>query len=135
MHTSLGGRITTTAAQASLIIAVTGALTLLAGAGLLAPKRLFKAFFDLSLTEATSLLVARHWSLLIALVGALLLYAAYHPEVRVPVLIVAIIEKLALGLLVLTGPLRKRMLTLAIVGADAIMALLYVLILARSAGA
>lgn len=124
-----------TDAHVSLVLAVTGVLTLLAGAGLLAPKPLFRAFFDLSLTDAASLLVARHWSLLIGLVGALLLYAAYHPEARVPILVVAAAEKLALGLLVFTGPLRKRMLTVAIVAADAIMALLYVLILVLGAGA
>ena len=64
-----------------------------------------------------------------------MLYAAYHPETRVPILVVAAAEKLALALLVFTGPLRKRMLTVAIVAADAIMALLYVLILVLGAGA
>jgi hypothetical protein len=122
-------------AHVSLVLAVTGVLTLLAGAGILAPKPLFRAFFDLSLTDATSIFVARHWSLLIALVGALLLYAAYHPEARAPILVVAAAEKIALGLLVFIAPLRKRMLTVAIVTADVIMALLYVLILARGAGA
>jgi hypothetical protein len=124
-----------TEAHASLILAVTGVLTLLAGAGIVVPRLLFKTFFGLTTTDANAVTVARHWSLLIALVGALLLYAAYHPEARVPILVVAAAEKFALGLLVFTGPLRKRTLTVAIVAADVIMALLYVLILVRGVAA
>lgn len=118
-------------AHASLVLAVTGVLTLTAGAGVILPRLLFKTFFGLATADASAVVVARHWSLLIALVGALLLYAAYHPETRVPILVVAAAEKLALALLVFTGPLRKRTLTVAIVAADVVMALLYMLILAR----
>jgi hypothetical protein len=62
-----------------------------------------------------------------------LMYAAYHPEVRVPAMIVGAAEKLIFGILVIASPLRKRRLTMAVVCADAIMGLLYVLILTRPA--
>ncbi len=75
--------------------------------------------------------MARHWSLLVALVGGLLMYAAHHPEARLPAMIVGAAEKLVFGVLVVASPLRRRPLTMAVVGADAIMGLLYVLILAQ----
>ena len=77
------------------------------------------------------ILMARHWSLLAALVGGLLMYAGYHPEARLPALIIGAAEKLAFGILVIASPLRRRRLTIAVVGADAIMGLLYVLILTQ----
>ena len=77
------------------------------------------------------LLLARHWSLLISLVGGLLIYAAYHPDVRVPVMVVAAAEKLVLAVLVATSPLRRRMETVSVVGADVVMASLYVVYLAQ----
>jgi hypothetical protein len=75
--------------------------------------------------------MARHWSLLAALVGGLLMYAGYHPEARLPALFIGAAEKLAFGILVIASPLRRRRLTIAVVGADAIMGLLYVLILTQ----
>jgi len=75
--------------------------------------------------------MARHWSLLAALVGGLLMYAAYHPEARLPALVIGAAEKLVFGILVIASPLRGRRLTIAVVCADAIMGLLYVLILTQ----
>jgi hypothetical protein len=75
--------------------------------------------------------MARHWSLLAALVGGLLMYAGYHPEARLPALIIGATEKLVFGILVIASPLRRRRLTIGVVGADAIMGLLYVLILTQ----
>ena len=53
-------------------------------------------------------------------------------EVRVPVMIVAAAEKLVLGGLVIASPLRTRLVTLAVVSADAVMALLYMLLLTQN---
>jgi hypothetical protein len=75
--------------------------------------------------------MARHWSLLTALVGGLLMYGAYHPEARLPALVIGAAEKLVFGILVIASPLRGRRLTIAVVCADAIMGLLYVLILTQ----
>jgi hypothetical protein len=46
-------------------------------------------------------------------------------------MIVGAAEKLVFGILVIASPLRRRLLTVAVVCADAIMGLLYVLILTQ----
>ena len=48
-------------------------------------------------------------------------------------MVAAIVEKLALGVLVVASPMRKRLVTVAVAGADAVMALLYIISLAQSA--
>jgi|HubBroStandDraft_1064217.scaffolds.fasta_scaffold101847_2 hypothetical protein len=97
------------------------------------PRQLLALLLGEKTSDTTVILMARHWSLLVALVGGLLMYAAYHPEVRVPAMIVGAAEKLIFGILVIASPLRKRRLTMAVVCTDAIMGLLYVLILTRPA--
>jgi hypothetical protein len=97
------------------------------------PRQLLALLLGEKTSDTTVILMARHWSLLVALVGGLLVYAAYHPEVRVPAMIVGAAEKLVFGILVIASPLRRRRLTVAVVSADAIMGLLYVLILTRPA--
>src|SRR5215468_12649569 len=107
------------AAHIQLILLTTGLVT----AGLLvvfvAPIPVMKVLFGQAPSDALSLLIVRHWGLLVCLVGALLIYAAYHPEVRVPTLIVAIVEKAALVLGVLISPFRRRPTVLAMALADA----------------
>lgn len=113
------------------ILLVTGALTAAVGVGVVMPRQLLALILGENTSDATVILIARHWCLLVALVGGLLIYSAYHPEVRLPAMIAGAAEKLALGAFVVASPLRRRRQTMAVVGADAIMALLYVLILAQ----
>jgi hypothetical protein len=117
------------AAHIELILLITG----LATAGVLvvfvAPVPVMKVVFGQAPSDALSLFIARHWGLLVSLVGALLIYAAYHAEVRVPTLIVAIGEKTALVLGVLISPFRQRPTVLAMALADAGMSAVYVLYL------
>jgi hypothetical protein len=113
----------------STLLLVTGILTAGAALGLIFPRQLLAIFLGQRTNQATTLMIARHWSLLVALVGGLLIYAAYHAEIRVPVMIVAATEKLVLGGLVLASPLRTRLLTLGVVCADAVMAILYIVTL------
>jgi hypothetical protein len=54
-------------------------------------------------TEANILLLVRHWGLLLFLVGALLVYSALAPAIRVPVLMLAIAEKLVISAQILLG--------------------------------
>src|SRR5215470_9476121 len=114
------------AAHIELILLITGLVT----AGLLvvfvAPVPVMKALFGQAPSDALGLFIARHWGLLVFLVGALIIYAAYHPEVRVPTLIVAIVEKMVLVLGLLISPFRQRPTALAIALADACMAAVYV---------
>jgi hypothetical protein len=112
-----------------LILLITG----LATAGVLvvfvAPVPVMKVLFGQAPSDALSLFIARHWGLLVCLVGALLIYAAYHAEIRVPTLIVAIVEKLALVLGLLISPFRRRPTVLAMALADAGMSAVYVMYL------
>jgi len=81
-------------------------------------------------SDVLSLLITRHWGLLLALVGGLLVYAAYRPEIRVPTLIIAIVEKAAFVVGLLTSPLRRRRAVIVVAIADATMSALYIAYLA-----
>jgi hypothetical protein len=113
------------AGQIELILLLTGLATAGALALFLAPVTMMKVVFGQAPSDALGVLVVRNWGLLVCLVGALLIYAAYHAEVRVPTLIVAVVEKAAFALGVLISPFRRRPTTLAIAGADAAMAAVY----------
>lgn len=108
------------------ILLVTGGITCLVIVGFLTPGVVLKHLFGEDRPSASVLLMVRHWSLMIFLVGALLVYAAYEPTVRPAALAVATVEKLAIGALVVASPARNRRLGL-LAGGDFIMALLYLL--------
>ena len=113
------------------ILLVTGGLTALVGVGLVLPRQILNFLLGKRTDDPVVLLMARHWSFLGALVGGLLVYAAFHPEVRVPAMAVGAAEKLALGVLVVASPLRTRLITMAIVCGDAAIALVYIVLLAQ----
>jgi hypothetical protein len=117
------------AAHIEAILLITGLATAGAFAMVLFPVPAMKLVFGQAPSDALSLLIARHWGLLICLVGALVAYAAYHDEVRVPALIIAISEKAALVLGLLKSPIRLRPTVLGIVVADTCMAAVYVMYL------
>ena len=68
------------------ILLVTGLMTTLAIAMFFAPRRGLRLLFGDERAEQGALFVARHWGLLVALIGALLVTAAYEPGLRVPVM-------------------------------------------------
>src|SRR5216684_3090718 len=117
------------AAQIELILLLTGLATAAALALSLAPVTMMKLLFGQAPSDALSLLIARHWGLLVCLVGTLLIYAAYHAEIRVPALIVAIVEKAAFVLGVFLSPFRRRPTVLVMALADAGMAAVYLIYL------
>ena len=117
------------AAHIELILLITGLATAGVLAVFVAPVPVMKVLFGQAPSDALSLFIARHWGLLVGLVGALLIYAAYHAEVRVPTLIVAIVEKAALVLGVLISPFRQRPTVLAMALADAGIAAVYAMYL------
>jgi hypothetical protein len=110
------------AARIELILLLTGLATAGALAVLVAPVTMMSLLFGQAPSDAFGLLVARHWGLLIGLVGALLVYAAYHTEIRVPTLIVASAEKAAFALGVFASTFRRRPIALAMALADSAMA-------------
>lgn len=117
------------AAHVGQILIVTGLLTIGAIAFFLMPAAMLKLVFGVAETDLATRTIARHWGLLVALVGALLVLAGHHPEVRVPVMVVAATEKLAIATLVLSSTLRQRSLPLMIASSDAVMAILYLIAL------
>jgi hypothetical protein len=117
------------AAQIELILLITGLATAGALVLFLAPVTMMKMLFGQAPDDALSLLIARHWGLLVCLVGALLIYAAYHAEIRVPTLIVAIVEKAAFALGMFISPFRRRPAVLVMALADAGMAAVYLMYL------
>jgi hypothetical protein len=113
-------------AQIELILIVTGTLTAIAFLQFIAPALVLRMLEDETPTDKVGLAVARHWGLLVFLVGALL----FHPSVRGPAMVVAAIEKVAIGVGVFGTSLRRRPAAAAIAAGDALIALVYVLYLA-----
>ena len=117
------------AGQIELILLITGLATAGALVLFLAPVTMMTMLFGQAPADALSLLIARHWGLLVGLVGALLVYAAYHAETRGPTLIVAIVEKAAFALGAFISPFRRRPSVLVMALADAGMAAVYLIYL------
>jgi len=117
-------------AHIEVILVVTGALTAVALLQFIAPGQVLRMIFGKAPTDEVGLAVARHWGLLTFLVGALLIYAAFHASVRGPAMVIGVIEKAALGLGILGTSLRKHPVAAAIAAGDSFMALVYVLYLA-----
>ena len=109
------------------ILIVTGLFTMGAIALYLLPQPGLKLLLNVETTETTILLLARHWGLLLFLVGALLVYSAFVPAICVPVLIVAIAEKVAISALLLFGLNPKTRLATFAALFDAGCAILYLL--------
>src|SRR5215469_18873343 len=105
-------------AHIELILIVTGALTAIALLQFIAPTLVFRIFHDDAPTDEVSLAVARHWGLLIFSVGALLIYAAFHASVRGPAMVVAVVEKAAIGLGIVGTSLRTHPVAAAIAAGD-----------------
>jgi hypothetical protein len=115
--------------QIELILMLTGLATSGALVMFLAPAMTMKMLFGQASSDSISILIARHWGLLIFLVGALLIYAAYRAEIRAPALIVAIVEKTVFARAVLFSPLRRYRPAFIVALADAIIAMVYLLLL------
>jgi len=116
-------------AQVEWILLITGLVTSGAMVLSLAPVTMLKLLFGQAPTDPLSLLIARHWGLLVGLIGALLICAAHHTEIRVPTMIVSIVEKAAFALGVFMSPYRRRPTVLVMALADACMAAVYLVYL------
>jgi hypothetical protein len=117
-------------AHIELILIITGALTAMAFLQFIAPASVVRMIYGEAPTDQVGLAVARHWGLLIFLVGALLVYAAFQPSVRLPAIVIAVIEKAAFALGIFGTSLRKHSAAVAMAVGDSLIALVYVLYLA-----
>jgi hypothetical protein len=118
------------AAQIEMILLLTGLATSGALVMFLAPATMMKLLFGKASSDTLSLLIARHWGLLIFLIGILLIHSAYHVEIRVRTLIVAIVEKVAFSFGVFVSSLRRCRTTFVVALADTCVALVYLMYLA-----
>jgi hypothetical protein len=85
------------------IMLVSGALTCTMLYAAVAPEAAMRATFGEALEGALAPIVVRNWGVLVGLMGALLIYGAYHPESRRLALAMAGTSKLVFSLLVLTA--------------------------------
>jgi hypothetical protein len=83
------------------IMLVSGLLTLTMLYAAIAPQAALASTFGATLEGPAAEVVVRNWGLLIGLIGAMLIYGAFHPPVRSLVLTVAAASKLAFAGLVL----------------------------------
>lgn len=84
------------------IMIVSGGLTCTMLYAAIAPQEALRSTFGASMEGPLAEIVVRNWGALIALVGAMLIYGAYHPPVRPLILTVAGLSKLIFISLVLT---------------------------------
>ena len=117
------------AAHIELILIVTGSATATMLTQFFAPLPVLRLIYGEAPTDRISVALARHWGLLIFCVGALLIYAAFYPSVRAPILVFAIIEKIGLGVCMLGTSLPGQGIAAVLAAADLLMALVYVLYL------
>jgi hypothetical protein len=118
------------ASHSVAILVGTGVYTAGALLQLLAPRTSLALIFGVQTGEPFTLLISRHWGLLAALVGSLLVYSAFHPEVRTPVMVVAIVEKLVLAGLTFFGSWKRTPAATRTAVVDVAIAVLLLLVLA-----
>jgi choline-glycine betaine transporter len=111
------------------LLRLTGVVTMLPLLQFVAPEPVLQAQ-RLAVTGDAALLFARHWGLMAAVVGALLVAAAARPPLRRPVLWAALVEKAGLVALIVTGGAALQPLWPA-AGFDGACVLLYALCLAQ----
>ena len=86
------------------ILLVSGALTFTMVYAAIAPNAALRSTFGGTLEGPIAEVVVRNWGALIAIVGAMLIYAAFRPEVRPMVVAVAALSKLIfIGLVLMQG--------------------------------
>lgn len=107
------------------IMLVGGVITITMLAAAVAPRAIFRSMVADEPQGPLALLLARNWGVLIALTGAMLLWGAYHPEVRSLVLAVAATSKLVfISLLASHAPYRRKAIVPIVV--DGLLSLLFI---------
>jgi hypothetical protein len=111
------------------LLIITGVFTAASVGVFLQPVKQIALIYGESLTGAAVPMLVRHWGLLITGAGVLLIYAAFNPPLRVPMMVLGVVEKVVLAGSILSTPLRKRPIPIAIAALDLLIALLYIIYL------
>ena len=111
------------------ILIVTGALTATMLAQFVAPSWTVYHTYGEVPSGTANIVLARHWGLLLFCVGALLVYAAFRPEISRPAILLALVEKAGFVGCILGTSLRRRPIMFLMAAGDAIMVLIYLLYL------
>ncbi len=106
------------------VLIVSGVLTFSMVLMMLAPRFALQSTFGEVAEGRVADLVSRSWGEMIAASGLMLIYAAYHPEARLPILLYSIAGKTGFIVLTLSKGYRGTNAMLAVV-ADAIMVALF----------
>lgn len=107
------------------IMLVGGVLTCTMALAIFAPQMALQRTFGASLEGPLAEVVVRSWGMLVTLVGAMLIVAAYRPVYRPLVLLVAAVSKAAL-LVLIAGPGREFVETaMPVILADGLMVMLF----------
>lgn len=112
------------------ILVITGVLTASMLAQFVAPSWVVRHTFGNFSSDALTKMFARHWGLLLFCIGALLFYAAFHPCMRVPAVVLASIEKLGFVACVFGTSVRDQRMASVMAAGDAVMVILFVLYIA-----
>ncbi len=109
------------------ILIISGIATAVAGlAAFLVPAPLLRLAFDVDCPEPATMFFARHWGVLILAVGALVIYSAYAPSARLPILVAGSVEKAVIVGMIFFGPLKRTLAMTGIAAMDGLFTILYV---------
>ena len=111
------------------ILGITGVLTAGMFAQFVAPTWVLRHTFGTLPSDAVSRMFARHWGLLLFCIGVLLVYAAFHPSIRMPAMVVASIEKAGFVACVFGTSVREQPMARIMAAGDAVMVIVFVLYL------
>ena len=112
-------------ANIQLILIITGLATATTLAQFIAPIQVVRSTYGEVLNSPASIAIARNWGLGVFCVGALLVYSAFHAELRTAAMTIAIIGKVGFIAGILGTPLRKQPMARFLVVVDSIIVLLY----------
>ena len=112
-----------------VILIITGALTATMLAQFVAPSRIQCLIYGEVPSGVVSIVLARHWGLLLFCIGSLLIYSAFHPTVREAAVVVASVEKAGFVACVFGTSLRRQLMPSIMAAADTLMVLVFALYL------
>jgi hypothetical protein len=107
------------------IMLVSGVLTATMIYAAIAPEAALRSTFGETLSGPLARIIVRNWGALITLVGAMLIYGAFNPESRSPILIVAGVSKAVFIALVLSQGTRYLGRVGLVVAIDSVMVALF----------